>query len=231
MLRTVLVTLASVSAAVPAGRESHGHRRADPTRAGDDAGCRGTGTPRPGRQDSPEGFQLDPEHAPHITLVQRFVATADNIDKLLEAVDAVKMSVDLSALQMTATGIYHIPSGKIGLAGIVIAPSPELLALQKAVIDAVQPFARTGGDASAFVPDVTGTPFDPELFSYVETFVPNSSGEKYNPHVTVGIAPLGWLEVWALEKQPFEPFPFGADGIAVYHLGNFGTASRRLDDG
>jgi hypothetical protein len=178
------------------------------------------------RVQSPEGFELDPEHAPHVTLVQRFVETED-VDEVLAAVDVVEKSFDVSALQMTATGLYHIPSGEIGLAGIVIAPSPELLALQQAVIDAVQPFAKTGGDASAFVPDTTGTPFDQFLFTYVDSFVPESTGEKYNPHVTIGIAPLGWLE--DLEKQLFEPFTFGADGIAIYQLGNFGTASRRLD--
>ena len=179
------------------------------------------------REQSPEGFELDAEHAPHVTLVQQFVATED-IDEVLAAVAEVKTSFDVRALQMTATGLYHIPSGEIGLAGIVIEPSPDLLALQRAVIDAVQPFSRSGGDETAFVPDASGMPFDPFLFEYVETFVPGSVGERYNPHVTVGIAPLRWLE--DQEKQPFQGFSFGADGIAVYQLGNFGTASRRLDE-
>jgi hypothetical protein len=45
--------------------------------------------------------------------------------------------------------------------------------------------------------------------------------------VTIGIAPLGWLE--DLEKRPFSTFTFGAKGLAIYQLGNFGTASKRLD--
>ena len=45
--------------------------------------------------------------------------------------------------------------------------------------------------------------------------------------MTIGIAPLGWLE--DLEKEPFGNFIFGAKGIAIYQLGNFGTASKRLD--
>jgi hypothetical protein len=32
-----------------------------------------------------------------------------------------------------------------------------------------------------------------------------------------------------MEKKPFEAFDFSASGIAVYQLGNFGTASKRLD--
>ena len=178
------------------------------------------------REQSPEGFELDEQHAPHITLVQRFIAESD-LGSVLAAVDRVKSAFDIANMQMTATGLYDIPSGKIGVAGIVIEPSDELLALQEAVIEAVNPFARTGGDASAFVPDATGTPFDPLLFKYVDTFVPNQTGKKFNPHVTIGIAPLGWLE--DLEKQPFSTFTFGAKGIATYQLGNFGTASKRLD--
>jgi 2'-5' RNA ligase len=102
------------------------------------------------REQSPEGFAFDEEHAPHITLIQRFIAESD-LDSVLAAVDRVKSTFDMATMRMTASGLYHIPSGKIGVAGIVIEPSDELLALQEAVIEAVNPFARTGGDASAFV--------------------------------------------------------------------------------
>jgi len=178
------------------------------------------------REQSPEGFELDEEHAPHITLVQRFINEPD-LPKVLAAVEKVKSEFDITSLKMTATGLYHIPSGKIGLAGIVIEPSKELLALQKAVIEAVNDYAQEGGGESAFVSDKSGTPFDPQLFTYVETFVPQQTGKKFNPHVTIGVAPLGWLE--EQEKKPFENFTFGATGIATYQLGNFGTASKRLD--
>lgn len=178
------------------------------------------------REQSPEGFELDEEHAPHITLIQRFIAKSD-LPKVLSAVESVKSQFDLGRLAMTATGLYHIPSGKIGLAGIVIEPTEQLHALQQAVIRAVDVYARQGGDQSAFVPDKSGAPFDPMLFKYVETFVPNQTGSKFNPHVTIGVAPLHWLD--ELEKKPFNRFSFGAKGLATYQLGNFGTASRRLD--
>jgi hypothetical protein len=180
------------------------------------------------REQSPEGFSLDAEHRPHISLLQRYVRTSD-LDAVLTAVERVRGKFDVSQMRMEATGLYHIPSGKMGLAGIVVAPSPQLKALQAAMIQAVTPFAVSGGDQSAFVPDPSGTPFDPILFKYVDTFVPAQTGEHFNPHVTIGVAPLAWLE--ALEKQPFSAFNFGARGVAVYHLGNFGTAARRLDLG
>jgi 2'-5' RNA ligase len=178
------------------------------------------------REQSPEGFKLDEEHAPHITLIQRFVARSD-LEKVLAAVDRVRGNVDISAIEMTAIGLYHTPSGKVGLAGIVIEPSERLLELQRAVIDAVDVYAQAGGRESAFVPDNSGKPFDPLLFEYVDTFVPQQTGERFNPHVTVGVAPLGWLK--DLENKPFDKFTFGTKGIATYQLGNFGTAARRLD--
>jgi 2'-5' RNA ligase len=178
------------------------------------------------REQRPDGFKLDEEHAPHITLVQRFIAKA-GLPEVLAAVDEVKSKFDLSSLRMTAIGLYDIPNGKNAVAGIVIEPTEQLHALQQAVIEAVDPYARKGGDESAFVPDKSGTPFDPALFKYVESFVPNQTGERFNPHVTIGVAPLSWLK--ELEKRPFEKFTFGAKGIATYQLGNFGTASKRLD--
>jgi 2'-5' RNA ligase superfamily len=178
------------------------------------------------REQAPEGFELDATHQPHITLLQQYVAEAD-LDVVLAAVGKVAARHDVDALRLTAIGLYHIPTGEIGLQGITIEPSRELLALQADVVEALAPYRQSGGDEAAFVPDPTGTAFDPLLFKYVESFVPAQTGEKYNPHVTTGIAPRAWLE--AREAEPFKPFTFGVDGIATYQLGNFGTASRRLD--
>jgi hypothetical protein len=95
------------------------------------------------------------------------------------------------------------------------------------VIDAVAPFALTTGTSAAFVT----TPEDPEvlpaLITYVSEFVPKHSGEKFNPHVTTGLAPRETLD--KLLAEPFEPFTFSPVGAAVYHLGHFGTAAKELE--
>jgi hypothetical protein len=44
----------------------------------------------------------------------------------------------MSSLEMMATGLYHIPSGKMGRDGTVIEPREQLRALQQAVIEAVK---------------------------------------------------------------------------------------------
>jgi hypothetical protein len=91
----------------------------------------------------------------------------------------------------------------------------------------VNPYDAGAADEAAYAPDPTNTPFDDLLFQYVETFVPAQTGEDFNPHVTIGLAPQAWLE--EVEAAPFDSFKFGAADLAVYQLGNFGTAAVRLD--
>ena len=179
------------------------------------------------REQMPEGFALDETHRPHITLLQQYVAAKD-LGKIVTAVKALAASADLSAMTLTATGLYHTPLGKLAVQGITIEPSPQLHALQAKVIDALAPFRRSGGGEAAFVPDPTGMPFVTFLIHYVDSFVEQQAGDKFNPHVTTGVGPLPWVE--AREKEPFAPFTFGVDAFAVYRLGNFGTAAEQLGD-
>jgi hypothetical protein len=62
--------------------------------------------------------------------------------------------------------------------------------------------------------------------NYVEKFVPNSSGKKYNPHVTIGVAHEDFVK--RLKAEPFETFSFKPAAVAIYQLGNFGTAQKKL---
>ena len=82
------------------------------------------------------------------------------------------------------------------------------------------------GTSAAFVT----TPEDPEvlpaLITYVSEFVPKHSGENYEPHVTTGLAPRTYLD--AMLKEPFATFTFSPAGAAVYHLGHYGTAAKKL---
>jgi len=174
----------------------------------------------------PKGFALDAEHRPHITLVQRFVLT-ENLDKVYAAVGKVFASANVTGLKLEAFKYYYIPDKDLGLSGIVIKPTPELLKLEQQVIDAVTPFAVKTGTSAAFV---TGP--DPEilpaLITYVAEFVPKHSGEHYDPHVTTGLAPREYLD--KMLAEPFETFTFSPAGAAVYHLGHFGTAAKKLKE-
>ncbi len=173
----------------------------------------------------PKGFSLDATHRPHITLVQRFVRTAD-LDKLYAAVGKVFASTNVTAMKLEAFKYYYIPSKDIGLAGIVAKPTPELLELQQKVIDAVTPFSVETGTSAAFVTTPDDPIIDPALIQYVSAFVPKASGEHFNPHVTTGVAPREYLD--KMLAEPFAPFTFSSAGAAVYQLGQFGTASKKL---
>ena len=175
----------------------------------------------------PKGFALDASHRPHITLVQRFVLTK-NLDNVYAAVGTVFASANVAGLRLEAFKYYYIPDKDLGLSGIVIKPTPELLKLEQQVIDAVTPFSVTTGTSAAFVT----TPEDPEvlpaLITYVSEFVPKHSGENYHPHVTTGLAPREYLD--KMLKEPFEAFTFSPAGAAAYHLGHFGTAAKELKE-
>ncbi len=156
----------------------------------------------------PKGFALDASHRPHITLVQRFVLT-ENLDKVYAAVGKVFASANVTS-------------------GIVIKPTPELLKLEQQVIDAVTPFAVKTGTSAAFVTTPEDPNIIPPLIAYVSEFVPKHSGENYHPHVTTGLAPREYLD--KMLKEPFEAFTFSPAGAAVYHLGHFGTAAKKLKE-
>jgi acid phosphatase (class A) len=175
----------------------------------------------------PKGFALDATHRPHITLLQRFVRTAD-LDQVYAAANQVLASVKASDLQLKAIKYYYIPAGDLGLSGIVAEPTPELLKLQQDLIDAVAPFTVPTGTAGAFFTTPKEPNIQPALITYVAAFVPESAGAKFNPHVTTGLAPKVYLD--KMMAQPFEAFTFAPAGASVYQLGDFGTASKKLKD-
>ena len=173
----------------------------------------------------PQGFALDATHRPHVTMIQRFVRTAD-LDKVYDAAGRVLARANVTGIKLEAFKFYYIPSKELGLSGIVAKPTPELLKLQDDLIAAVAPFTVPSGNSGAFVTTADDRVIDPFLIEYVSSFVPKSSGERFNPHVTTGLAPKTYLD--KLLAEPFEPFTFSPAGAAVYQLGQFGTAAKKL---
>ena len=177
------------------------------------------------RVDYPKGFALDASHAPHITVVQRFVQTSE-LDKVYAAVARVLNDENPTAWELKATGYYDLPYEKLGVAGIVIEPTKDLLRLQQKVIDAIAPYTSNQAGAAAFVPRSDGATINQPTIDYVSTFVPDRNGKKYNPHVTVGLGTREFLQ--KLKAEPFQSFSFKARSVSVYQLGDFGTAQKLL---
>ena len=175
----------------------------------------------------PQGFALDATHRPHITLIQRFVRTAD-LDRIYAAAGQVLASAHVNAMKLEAFKYYYVAAGAVGVAGICARPTPEILKLQSDLIAAVQPFTVKVGPIAAFTASHDDAATDATLIQYVSTFVPEMSGEHFNPHVSTGVAPKAYLDKMLAER--FEVFTFSPAGAAVYQLGPFGTAAKKLKE-
>jgi len=172
-----------------------------------------------------EGFALGKEHQPHISCLQRYVKT-QNLSKVYDAVGKVLATEKPTTWKLKAYKYYYLPWKNIGLAGIVVEPTDDLIRYQQKLVDAISPFTVETDTASAFVT----TKKDPEInqptIDYVANFVPNETGKKFNPHVTIGLASQVYLKKLLDEK--FDDFTFSPAKASVYHLGNFGTARKLL---
>jgi hypothetical protein len=177
----------------------------------------------------PKGFALGKSHQPHISCLQRYVKTAD-LEKVYEAVGKVLAEEKPTGWKLKGYKYYYIPGEgdlkEMGLAGIVIEPTDDLLRYQKKLIDAIEPFTTKTGTAAAYVTTKEDPRINQATINYVENFVPNETGKKFNPHVTIGISTQEFLKKMLEEK--FETFTFSPSGASVYHLGNFGTAQKKL---
>jgi hypothetical protein len=171
------------------------------------------------------GFALDATHTPHITMLQCFVRTAD-LKKVYAAAGKVLARANVKAMKLEAFKYYYAPGGAVGVAGICAKPTPEILKLQADIIAAVKPFTVETGPIGAFTAPHDNPATDAALIQYVSMFVPKMSGENYNPHVSTGVAPTAYLD--QMLAEPFVPFAFSPAGAAVYQLGPFGTAAKKL---
>jgi len=173
----------------------------------------------------PDGFTLDATHNPHITMLQQFVPTAD-LDKVYTALANALADEKPTGWKLKAFKYYYIPMPPLGVAGIVVEPTPDLDRLQQKIIDAVAPFAVKSGTAAAFMSTEEGRDIQGLLLDYVANFVQIGAGKKFNPHVTTGVANEAYLK--EMLAEPFNAFTFSPVSVSVYQLGTYGTARKEL---
>jgi hypothetical protein len=178
----------------------------------------------------PKGFTLGGVHAPHVSMLQRFVKTAD-LPKVFAAADRVIIKEDPTSWKLTAFKYDHIGDAKIGnetvgVGNILIKPTPDLLRLQQELADAVKPFEAPTGTAAAFVTTPQAPNISEDLIHYVSVFVPDHSGDNYVPHVSIGVGTVEFLTTFG--SAPFDDFTFSPAAASVYHLGEYGTAMKKL---
>jgi 2'-5' RNA ligase/phosphoglycolate phosphatase-like HAD superfamily hydrolase len=179
------------------------------------------------REDYPDGFALDANHTPHITILQLFVRTAD-LEEVANTVAEVLRKEQSMKWESNATGYYDLAYQNLGLVGIIIEPTEDLRRLQQRIIDAVAPFAVEKGKGEAFAPRLDGLAISRPTVDYVNNFVGTRTGRNYHPHLTVGIGTRDFVD--ALKAEPFEAFTVRAASVSLYQVGDYGVAQRKLYD-
>ena len=179
------------------------------------------------REDYPDGVAHDANHAPHITILQRFIRTAD-LDEVANAVAEVLRTEQSMNWECHAVGYYALTDKDLRLVGIVIEPTEDLRRLQQRIIDAVAPFAVDKGTGEAFAPRPDGQAISQPTVDYVNDFVGPRTGMNYHPHLTVGIGTRDFVD--ALKAEPFEPFTVRAVSVSLYQVGDYGVAQKKLYD-
>ena len=127
----------------------------------------------------PKGFALDATHRPHITMLQRFVRTAD-LDKVYAAAGKVLAGANVTGHEAGGLQILlHPEPGRLASRAFVAKPTPELLKLQADIIAAVSPFTVETGPIGAFTAPHDDPAIDAALIEYVSTFVPKMCRREF----------------------------------------------------
>ena len=84
------------------------------------------------------------------------------------------------------------------------------------------PFTVKTGTAAAFMSTEDGRDIQQSLIDYVATFVPLASGEKFNPHVTIGVGTETYLK---------EMLGRTVRSVRVLASGSVGLPARQFWDG
>ena len=175
----------------------------------------------------PKGYSLDATHSPHVTMLQRYVRTAD-LPNVYAAVGKIVAANNPAGWKFQAFKIDHAVWSGLAVTVILAKPPQRVLQAQQQLIDAIAPYTVDSAGAAAFVT----TPAEPDInastIAYVTDFVPKSTGKNYIAHVTCGVASVAFVR--QLEAEPFTPFTFSPVAVSVYQLGNFGTARKKLKE-
>jgi hypothetical protein len=175
----------------------------------------------------PKGYSLGDEHAPHVSVIGGYYHT-ENLDEVFAGASKVLASEKVMSWKLKAFKYYYIPLKEIGLGGILVEPTADLVKLQNELFDAIGEFMAPGsaGTAAAFKTTVQDPEINQATIDAVANYFAAHRGEHYSPHVTIGVGTIDYLN--ALVAAPFPTFTFSAAGASAYQFGNFGTAAKQL---
>jgi hypothetical protein len=176
-------------------------------------------------RDNPRSFAFDESHVPHISILQRFVATKD-LPQIHAAIEEVASKHQLAGEKLSMTGVERSRWNDADIVSIKVGKNPELDRMQADLIEALRPYPAPSGGHDAFVTSPGPADIDRQTIQYVATFEQKQVGDRFEPHITVGLADSHTSE--QLQFQLTAPKQFTIDAIAIYQLGNVGTARKQL---
>jgi hypothetical protein len=108
----------------------------------------------------PKGFALGDEHAPHMSVIGGYFY-AVNLDDVFAAASKVLASEPITSWKLKAFKYYYIPLKEIGLGGILVEPTTDLIRLQEELFEAIGKYFAPA--SSGTVPAFATTPANPEI--------------------------------------------------------------------
>ncbi|MBJ7882499.1 2'-5' RNA ligase family protein [Gelidibacter salicanalis] len=173
-------------------------------------------------KNNPNNFTLDDQHIPHITLLQSYVKESDlpEIETLL-----VGLYKTIADETFVVDQLQYAKDKNKSFASMGMEKSEALMALHEKVIGLLKPYSVSNGSQVSYVQNEDGTPIDDFTIAYVPKFVSDYSFINFNPHISLGVGETTVLDSLAQHHQPTK---FKAPALALYQLGNFGTARKLL---
>ena len=174
----------------------------------------------------PKGFALDETHHPHVSMLQQFVRT-DDLEKIYAAAKAVFDKEKPRSMGAEGVQILLYPLSADRPRGDRCRTNGRPASAARRAHQSRRALCGQDRDRRGFLQRRRRTRHPgPFLISYVENFVRDAAGKRFNPHVTIGVGTEKYLN--EMLAEPFPSFTFSPAGASVYQLGTFGTARKEL---
>jgi len=145
---------------------------------------------------------------PHISLAMGVIRQDDlvTVQKILKT---IAEQTNPLILQISKQYSESIPTGETVL-GLKIKPTDALLLLHQHIMEKLTPYVFY----DATLDELFDLNAEPQTVKWVNEFKQSSSGQKFWPHITVGISE---------SSCEFSREPFLVSELAIFHLGTYCT--------
>lgn len=167
----------------------------------------------------PTGFQFDQTHFPHLTLVQIVIKKSD-FSAVRNAIKKQRFKViDLKPSRFVLDDIEKESSLKV--LSLEFEQNEKIVNLQREILSKIKNYSTKDQTTEAFYDPRT---VQPQFVKYTAEFLEDSTGSKFEPHVTLGIV----SKDFKVGEVPNRKAKF--ESIQIYQIGRYGTARKKLEE-